>query len=206
MGVEYIHYLLPKSRAFAPSRVQLTQLLDGLRADRWVAGEPRAEHAGADTMLVFGVEQFGASGLRAPFVLDGGLAADAYYEVQLHIAAEYVYRTSELIDPFEDTSCACGEDLELQPTEDLFYTSRLRVACTACGQPFDPTSKMAMVRDPWTDEESPIAGGATYRFALAIDCGKYVPHEEGQFELDPALPALLAARLGTPFVDVRDID
>ena len=45
-----------------------------------------------------------------------------------------------------------------------------------CGAAFDPRTRKASVRDPWTNETSRVPGGATFRFALAIDCGKCWPN------------------------------
>ena len=36
MGVEYRHYVMPKVRGFAPNRAQLDDLVEALRAERWV--------------------------------------------------------------------------------------------------------------------------------------------------------------------------
>jgi hypothetical protein len=205
MGIEYRHYVMPKDRGFAPTRAQLNELIEALRAERWAHGQPQEESAGGDIQIVLPVERWGGSGLRYPFASRRAPDPEAYYEIQIHLAAQYVHHASEIIDPLAATSCACGGHLEFEPLEDLFYASRLHLACPGCGEPFDPSALATTIRDPWTGEESTLLGGAAYRFALVIDCGKSLPEADGAFRLEPALPQLLSARLGRQFVDTRDL-
>ena len=110
MGVEYRHYVMPKDRGFAPTRAQLNDLIEALRTERWVYGQPQEENAKGDLKVVLSVERWGESGLRYPFSLSGAPDPDAYYEIQLHLASHYIHHASEIIDPVDATSCSCGAD------------------------------------------------------------------------------------------------
>jgi hypothetical protein len=98
---------------------------------------------------------------------------DIYYEVQFELGENYLYRDFDHIDPFDDLSCICGEDLMMDddPDVDIFYCCRLRVTCQKCSRAFDPSTRYAIVRNGRTDQERSVAGGVTSRFAVCIDCG-----------------------------------
>jgi hypothetical protein len=83
--------------------------------------------------------------------------------------------------------------------------SRLQDRCPACGQPFDPSTRIARARDPMTLKPCTIPGGITYRFALMIDCGKSLPIYIDPTRPNPIQPELLdlcQRHFGTDFYDV----
>jgi hypothetical protein len=135
--------------------------------------------ADRDLMVVWPVESLLASGLHYPLEPlpfdDPADAADCYYQVQFHFGHDFIYHMSEVIDPFEPPpTCLCGHALEYQPeSPDPFYTTRLAARCPRCGSAFGPTQLVATGRDGWTGAPQRIQGGAAYRFALVIDCGKF---------------------------------
>jgi hypothetical protein len=74
------------------------------------------DYAGQDLMVVWPVESLSASGLRYPLEPlpfdDPAEAANCYYEVQFHFSRDFIYRTSEIIDPFKpEPTCRCGDSL-----------------------------------------------------------------------------------------------
>ena len=156
-------------------------------------------HLGQDFMLCWPVGSLARSRLQYPLrPLPEMDHEDLYYEVQIHVAVDYVYRMSELIAPFEDTRCSCGEELEFDAESGgrgLFYQSRIRSVCSACGQGFDPGTKVAEVADGRTGETRSVCGGATSRLAIVIDCGKAIPDSAG-IVASPDLVSLCQRVLG----------
>jgi hypothetical protein len=144
----------------------------------------------SDFELRFDIQGFGFDDhpARYPFVNKSpGSREDTYYEIEIHSSVDYLYHTSELIDPFKTTACKCGMQLEYDPghEEDIFYSSRLKTRCPSCQRPFDPSDLEARYRNGWTGESSePIKGGTTYLFAVVVDCSKCIP--EGDENLNSA--------------------
>lgn len=154
------------------------------------SGEDLAAMADRDFKLVWPVESLEASGLRYPLTLMPEFIepVDVYYDLELHLGREYLYRTSELIEPFAcDTCTACGAALSIPGAvihEDALFDLQLCRHCPACGVEFRPEDQTAIANDPMDrDAGRPVSGGATSRFALAVECGKCweygaVPTEE----------------------------
>ena len=68
-----------------------------------------------DFKIVWPVDSSQISGLKyplAPFPTFSQKDLDVYYEIELHVAHEFIYRFSELIDPFppfgKEVACSCG--------------------------------------------------------------------------------------------------
>ncbi len=149
-----------------------------------------------DFKLVWPVVDFGASGLRYPLTIWPEKLAleDLYYDVEIQLSRQHVYRTSELIEPFASLSCeVCEADLSVLEDEshDDFDidtwglgASYLYRLCPNCGVEFHPEDRTALVQDPRGHSPArEIKGGATSRFALVVECGKCweygaVPTEE----------------------------
>jgi hypothetical protein len=87
----------------------------------------------------------------------------------------------------------------------LFYAPRMRTRCQACGRAFDPSERAATVRDPWTNEESKVRGGATFRFAVVVDCGKCWPAGESGFGANDELRKLCESHFNRSFYEVLDV-
>lgn len=144
---------------------------------------PSAEDLAAvtdrDFKLVWPVVSLKASGLHYPLTLlpDYMDPVDVYYDLEIHWGREYIYRTSELIEPFAYEACgACGANLNVPDDEILdeaVFHIRLYRRCPACGVEFHPEDRPALVHDPMAlSPAHPISGGATSRFALSVECGK----------------------------------
>lgn len=162
-----------------------------------------------DLMLTWPVESLGTSGLNYPLIplpFDSPQdAADCYYELQIHLGRDFIYHVSEDIDPFDDPLvCVCGESLEYDPPSgsDPFFASRIARSCPRCGRAFDPSDLPCSGKDGWTGEALQIPGGATYRFALAVDCGKFFGRRPLTF--NPALKRLVETTIASPTYEVGD--
>ncbi len=181
------------------------------REDSFTAPLPELfdSYADRDLMVVWPVESLGTSGLRYPLEPlpfdDPTDAANCYYEVQLHFGRDFIYHTSEIIDPFEPPpTCPNGHTVECEPEsdEDPFYSARLAARCPQCGAAFDPTQLSAAGRNGWTGDAMHKQGGATYRFAVVIDCGKLFGRRQHRFH--PRLKSLVERTLDIETYEVED--
>jgi hypothetical protein len=158
--------------------------------------------------LLFGwpVETLAAGSLRYPLIpmpYTGGDAEHCYYRIELHLCLDYLYHLSEAIEPFEPSpTCRCGAELTYEVDAEPFFDMRIAHTCPACGTVFDPTSLACVGRDGWTGEAFPLAGGATYRFALVVDCGKSFGNVAMSFH--PDLKGLVESVLQRSMYEVAD--
>jgi hypothetical protein len=172
--------------------------LDGL--EPFLASISREERR-----IVWPVCRLGETPLRYPLNADPPHGREeAYYTLELWLADDYVYVTSESVDPFDDERCAaCGASLVADVEEaprSLFHARRLRRRCPRCGEPFEASTRDAAMRDPFTGgDERVVAGGAAFRLALVVDCGKCFPDTDAAFGPHPELLALCETELGVPF-------
>lgn len=97
-----------------------------------------------------------------------------YFNLELHFSDDFVSHSTEMIDPPDARCSNCRKDLEYWPDADadIFYAGRIRQVCPACSMSFRPQDHAIAYRDGITGEEGELKGGATYRFAIVIDCGK----------------------------------
>jgi hypothetical protein len=196
MGVEYRHFLIARPNHHRPDGAAVARLIGELRAGRWI---PPGDGPSWD------VDDDRAAELRYPFVGALDDYPHRYYDVEVVERDDLVYYTGQCIDPFDDTTCECGADLEHYDEQatswiDLF----LRATCPECGRAVDPSAWPAIVRDGMTGEEREVPGGAAFRFALVIDCGKSLPSQSGPVALDPELLAACRRALGTELYEVSD--
>jgi hypothetical protein len=169
-----------------------------------------------DYRLVWPVEDLEASGLEYPLVeipFDGN---EVYYDLELHVAKDFVYRTSEIIEPFGDpregVTCRCGTPLEYFDREDddhslsfEVYTFHIHRYCPSCGAPFRPQEHAARIRSARTGEEvGPRMGGATSLFAIVVDCGKCHDWEEWPTRASDAFLRTCCDALGITFNQIGD--
>lgn len=162
------------------------------------------------------VDRFTLSGLRYPLVqrpFSNDKEADrTAYELQLHLAGDFIYHTSEVVEPFDpDPCCPCGAALAYTSgSHEGPFWNYLHRLCPKCGCRFDPTTLHALVHKPTTarvDEGTERAAGAVYRFAVVIACGKWVPLvTTGEtIEADEALVALVSDVLSQNFSQLQDV-
>lgn len=127
-----------------------------------------------ETILQWPVTNTLDTGLRHPLGLSDEVEG-TYFDLELHLSDDFVDYGDAGIDPI-DTKCACGEELaySLWPDHeaDIFYSGRVRRVCQSCGAAFRPQDRPVVCRDGLTGVESELMGGAVYRFAIVVDCGK----------------------------------
>jgi hypothetical protein len=131
----------------------------------------------ADVLLRWPNTDLQKSGLKYPLskVPD---SEGVYYDIEIHLSADTVYHTSEIVESFEEPiHCACGAVLKSfeSPGYDFFCSSRLPNLCPTCGKTADYSVLPMTVRDGWTGKETQGLGGITYRFCVQIECGKMIP-------------------------------
>jgi hypothetical protein len=69
-----------------------------------------------DHIIRWPVENLEKSGLASPVDADLDFEEGPfYYDFELHLSDDYVYHTSEIVEPFDNTDCACGQSLEMDP-------------------------------------------------------------------------------------------
>jgi hypothetical protein len=130
---------------------------------------------------------------------------DIYYSLELHRSPDYVYPGGETIDPVP-TTCACGEDLAFRWDRDEVVppfgaASGIFAECEACSRTFDPAKGVATITNPFDGSTEEVRGGAAYRFALKVDCGKcFVP--DARIAFAPELVALVEDEFGRTFFEV----
>ncbi len=168
------------------------------------------DRIGQDLLLIWPVVILAGSDLKyslEPFDID---PREIYYEFQIHLCLDYVYHTSEIIEPFEDNQlkCSCGNPLAYWPKKspDVFYNGRINFECPQCKARFDTSNLETNVRDGWTNELSKIKGGTTYRFAVVIDCGKCFPRDQRfwPLKIKPELNKLCQKVFNCSFYEVGD--
>jgi hypothetical protein len=105
-----------------------------------------------------------------------------YYQLELRICADYVNESSETLDGLWGAECACecGKALDYTAAEDdPLWVGRIRHLCPDCGTEFRPQDHMSEGRDGFTGKGYELRGGACYRFAIVIDCGKcFIPEPQ----------------------------
>jgi hypothetical protein len=169
-----------------------------------LAADSLAKVIAGDAVLTWPVERMGDAKLEYPFDIDP-VDPEAYYELQLHFSQDYVHHSSEIIEPLEGLEC-CGEALEINlGDDDVFYSSRIRATCPGCKRPFDPSKKSVNTQDMWTGEPGALRGGGAYRFAIVVDCGKFIPGSDKAVPLRRQFKALCEKTLGQKLVDVGDM-
>jgi len=156
------------------------------------------------------VENLQASGLRYPLEPLPEPGDETYYDIEIHVAPDYVYHWSELIMTFdEEPVCSCGTsavfELPKGQRQVFFAEERIRRKCEKCGEKVNLDKTKAVVRDAWTSRKSRLRGGAAYRFALLVDCGKCLPDSEGgEISASQEMVGTIEDTLQQRFVGVPD--
>jgi hypothetical protein len=129
---------------------------------------------------------------------------DVYYRLEVHRAPEYVCPIAETID-LVPTECVCGEDLAFDWDDTIVpafgAASGIFTECEACSRTFDPSKHTATITNPFDGTTHDVAGGAAYRFAIKIDCGKCFVADP-RLAMAPELVALVQDEFGRSFFEV----
>lgn len=157
----------------------------------------------SDVLVGWPNSDLNLSGLKYPLSMVPG-PQGVYYDIEIHLAAETVYHTSEIIEPFDQIRCTCGAAVEpFEPSEPTpLYDSRLPNRCPACQSLMNYATLPMTLRDGWTDAASRALGGVTYRFAVVMDCGKYWP--ESGATVIPEFFGMIETALGIKTRVIRD--
>lgn len=175
------------------------KLPEDITAD-WIAGEPERE----EMRIVWTIEGDVAKDLEYPLSLEP--EAKVAYSIELHRAPEYVYPVADNIEMI-DTTCNCDEDLTFDWDEDEVvpaFKSSVGVfaECEECSRTFDPAQEEATITNAFDeDEEEDVRGGAAYRFALKVDCGKSFV-ADAKLGFAKALVTLFEEEFGRTFYEV----
>lgn len=168
----------------------------------WLDDESREE-----LRLVFPVDTDAPSPLKYPLTHqpDGGVVS---YAIELHRSLEFVYPISDDIE-MVPTECRCGDDLAFDWDDDEIVnpfgaTTGIYAECDACSRTFDPSKGSAEVTNRFAETTSEVAGGAAYRFALKVDCGKNVKAEPS-LAFVPELVTILSTEFGRDFYEVGSV-
>jgi hypothetical protein len=198
MGVYYTHYLFPVPRTFLPSEAQTQAFVADLRARRFLPDETPSWNAG---VLRIDVSDWETAHLSYPLT---PACRPGYFELVIYRLEDYLYVTSETIDPFDDSLvCRCGASLEYDAGE---INPRVRSTCPSCKDTFTPPSSPVIVRNGWTGEERRVRGGALARFALAIECGKAIPPvEDGDITAAVPLLEIMRNHFKVEFDQIGDV-
>jgi hypothetical protein len=164
---------------------------------------------GADLKIRWTVDDTEEKGLRDP--LDEYAGNDESFDLEIHRSGgDYFFVASDVIQAESELECECGES---RVTRNLGQTpvgllkrgeERIAHTCSKCGRVFDPTDFPVKVRNWHTGEPGLIPGGAYYRFALVIDCGKNTPTDP-RVALDRDLRALAERELGCELYEIGDM-
>lgn len=127
------------------------------------------------------------------------------YALEIHRAPDYVYPVSDTIEPL-DTACPCGDDLAFEWDDEevvpAFRASTgIYAECEACSRTYDPSKRSAKITNPFDGKSEDVRGGAAYRFALKVDCGKSFVADP-QLAFAPDLVALVEDEFGRAFYEV----
>ena len=130
-------------------------------------------------------------------------AEDLSYALELHRASDYVVPSSEGIGPLP-AKCACGEALAFEWDASEVVTAfqdatGIFAECEECGRTFDPSKSSARLRNPFDGSGVDVRGGAAYRFALKVDCGKCFA-ADAELAFAPELVAVMEAEFGRSFL------
>jgi len=168
-----------------------------------------------DFRLLWTVGDLVESGLKYP--LSKVAYEETYYNLEVHVARDYVNHLSSIIEPFEHrAACQCGQLLEFHEgspvgTNDrgdfarpVFGDTRIHRFCPVCGVPFRPQDYTIRLRYGRTGEDlGPRPGGATYLFAVLIDCGKCYDRE-GPVKASEEFLDICQEATGSPLFQIGD--
>jgi hypothetical protein len=147
----------------------------------------------------------GPAPLPVRYPLTRAPEGDVSYSLELHRSLEYVYPSADTIDAVS-TTCTCGEDLAFEWDDEELVpafagSTGIFAECEECSRTFDPSKGHATITNPFDGTSAQVAGGAAYRFALKVDCGKcFVADPKLAFA--PDLVALVVSEFGRPFYEV----
>jgi hypothetical protein len=174
---------------------------------RWIEQLGRNE-----LVLSWHVDNMDEAGVQYPFSFDPWPnAGPPYFTIQIALGDDYFSQFAENIAFLNEqkTKCSCGEQLAYEAGwGPAMGSRRIRRLCPKCGRTFDPSNLACEIQDGWTGEPQVSMGGANFRFALEVDCGKYFPHDEEGFRKFKPREEFLAfwrTHIGVPYEQVDTV-
>jgi hypothetical protein len=175
-----------------------TDALPAVLSAEWIGHASREE-----LRLVWPVA--GESPLPLKYPLSHTPDGPLSYALEIHRSDEYVYPTAEVIGPVP-TECRCGEDQAFEWDDEELVpafgaSTGIFAECEACSRTFEPSKGTATLTNPFDGTTSEVYGGAAYRFALKVDCGKCFV-ADAKLAFAPELVALVENEFGRAFHEV----
>ncbi len=168
----------------------------------WI-GDPSRE----ELRLVWPVAATGGSALplEYPLSMQPDPSSDVSYALEIHRCDEFVYPAAKTIGAIP-TICNCKEDLSFEwDDEELVPTfersTGIFAECEECSRTFDPSKGVAEITNPFDGTTSEVRGGAAYRFALKVDCGKSFV-ADAKLAFNPELVALIENEFGRELYEI----
>ncbi len=231
MAERYERWLIARGNVFAPSSEAVAKLIEKLRAEGWLGEGGRAVRTVENTFGDDAAKKAAASTSPHPAVIDAEWLDHPDREelrlvwpapasklplsvappetdgwtIEMHRALEYVYPRAKGIGALPSV-CRCKEDLSFRWDDDevvcAFRSSKgIFAECDACSRTFDPATERAKITNPFDRSVETVSGGAAYRFALVVDCGKdFVA--DARLAFAPELVALVEKEFGRSFYEV----
>lgn len=141
--------------------------------------------------------------IRFPLTEPDFVTPDLYYDLNFYLSNDLVYVTSETLDGFDSTKCSCGAELTFDRIGSVFIDQLLHDRCPDCHKQFMPAQNRFRIAHPMTGEPSYVMGGAVFRFAIELDCGKCIP--KTHFEFHPAFRDLCMRELQCEFIEMETV-
>ena len=232
MGGKYECWLIAKGNVFSPGAAAVIKLVDRLREEKWIpatgghavktventrrdgtealpaviTGEWLDDPDREELRLVWPVEADEPFPLKVPLSMVP--SGPASYTLEVHRSSEYVVPSPETIG-LAPTICNCGEDLAFEWDEEELSpafrrSSGIFAECEDCSRTFDPSKGTATIENPFGGPSAEVRGGAAYRFALKVDCGKWFKADP-KLAFAPELVALVEKHFGREFYEVGTI-
>ena len=155
-------------------------------------------------LLRYGVRNFDRDVVKYPLARLDYERQDTYYDLQFWWSEDFIYLTSQTLEGFDSTNCHCGFNLVFKKEVDVFAPDEhMRLICPKCKIPFNPNERVLRICDGYTGEGTEIEGGAVFRFAIEIDCGKCIPNSSVEFA--PEFRDLCSSMLQCDFLEVESI-
>jgi len=230
MGVRYERWLIARGNTFSPAAASVVKLVEKLRKEGWIgdsgayavktventfgADQAKRLAAGSEampaTLTKDWLEDPEREELRlvwraVKYPLNLAPEGEVTCSLEVHRCLEYVYPSADNIDAVPSV-CRCGEDLAFEWDDEELVpafaaSTGIFAECEECSRTFEPSKGTATITNPFDGTKEEVAGGAAYRFAIKVDCGKSFV-KDGKLAFAPELVALMEAEFGRQFYEV----
>ena len=110
----------------------------------------------------------------------------------------------ETLEGYDNPLCQCGHKLAHEKPRDVFSPCHhFPLRCPTCDTLVDPQDRLFHVRSGYTGDQSSVPGGAVFRFAVEIDCGKCFPDSSVAFS--PEFRTICSDVLKCDFIEMENV-